>query len=154
MFDSAAVLHGHAFHQIVTYAFVHSPSALLWFAIEMYMLFAFGREVERFIGRRAFIWLYALLLIAPTLLLTLVGFWLPTALAGSGVLHFGIFLAFATIYPSVEMMLLRVPMKWIALILLAIGMLAALAFHDWGSIIVLSITAAVAYFFRPLARRR
>jgi len=37
--------------------------ALLWFAIEMYMLFFFGREVERFVGRRAYIWLYALLLL-------------------------------------------------------------------------------------------
>ena len=39
--------------RIATYAFVHAPSALLWFAIEMYMLFVFGREVERFVGRKA-----------------------------------------------------------------------------------------------------
>jgi hypothetical protein len=31
----------------------------------MYMLFVFGREVERFIGRRAYIALYLILLIAP-----------------------------------------------------------------------------------------
>src|SRR5438105_6860648 len=49
-FDSRDVLHGHAFHQLITYAFVHPPSSLLWFAIEMYMLFVFGREVERFLG--------------------------------------------------------------------------------------------------------
>ena len=48
------MLHAGRFWQLVTYAFVHPPSGLLWFAIEMYMLFAFGREVERFIGRRAF----------------------------------------------------------------------------------------------------
>ena len=37
--------------------FVHPPFSrhLLWFAVEMYMLFAFGREVERFIGRRAYL---------------------------------------------------------------------------------------------------
>src|SRR2546421_6540858 len=34
-FDSAAVLHRFAWHQIVTSGFVHSPSGLLWFAIEM-----------------------------------------------------------------------------------------------------------------------
>lgn len=147
MFDSALVLHGNAIHQIISYAFVHSPSALLWFAIEMYMLFAFGREVERFLGRRTFIWLYALLLVAPTLVLTLVGAWLRVGLAGSGVLHFGIFLAFVIIYPSVEMMMVRLPMKWIALILLGIGLLADLAIHDWGSMIVLSVTAIVSYFF-------
>ncbi len=62
-FDSAQVISNGRFWQIATYAFVHSPSSIIWFAIEMYMLFAFGREVERFIGRRAFIALYLLLLL-------------------------------------------------------------------------------------------
>src|SRR6266545_1488654 len=86
IFDSAEVwLHAQVWRQI-TYAFIHSPSgyALLWFAIEMYMLFFFGREVERFIGRRAYIWLYLLLLWAPTLILTLWGLRVRTGLAGSG----------------------------------------------------------------------
>src|SRR5438105_9151288 len=52
-FDSAAVWSGQVW-RLFTYAFVHAPSGLLWFAIEMYMLFVFGREVERFIGRRAY----------------------------------------------------------------------------------------------------
>src|SRR3954464_5421810 len=34
-FDSAQVLHG-AIWQPATYAFVHPPSGLIWFAIEMY----------------------------------------------------------------------------------------------------------------------
>lgn len=150
MFDSAQVLHSHAYHQIATYAFIHPPypaSALLWFAIEMYMLFAFGREVERFIGRRGFIMLYALLLVAPTLILTLAGFWMRVGLSGSGTLHLGIFLAFAAIYPNVEMFFLRIQVKWIALVLVAIGTLAALAVHDWGSLIVLWTTVAAAYLF-------
>src|SRR6476659_8087341 len=61
VFDSAQVLGMGRVWQIATYAFVHAPSGLLWFAVEMYMLFIFGREVERFIGRNAFIILYALL---------------------------------------------------------------------------------------------
>src|SRR6266480_3744636 len=44
-FDSAAVWYGQVW-RLFTYAFVHAPSGLLWFAIEMYMLFVFGREVE------------------------------------------------------------------------------------------------------------
>ncbi len=150
MFDSAQVLVLGRVWQIATYAFVHTPysaGAMLWFAIEMYMLFAFGREVERFIGRRAFIALYALLLLIPTLLLTLTGLWMRVGISGSGVLHFGIFLAFATIYPSVEMSLLRIQMKWIALILVAIGTLAALANRDWSSLILLWTTALTAFFF-------
>ena len=104
-FDSAAVWYSGQVWRLFTYAFVHAPSALLWFAIEMYMLFVFGREVERFIGQRAYIALYLLLLVAPTVVLTLWGFWQRSALAGSPALHFGIFVAFATIYPRVEMFL-------------------------------------------------
>src|SRR4026209_2490897 len=79
-FDSAAVWAGQVW-RLFTYAFVHSPSALLWFAIEMYMLFVFGREVERFIGRRAYITLYIILLVAPAVLLTIWGFWQRSVLS-------------------------------------------------------------------------
>src|SRR5436190_24244696 len=67
-FDSAAVWAGQVW-RLFTYAFVHYPSALLWFAVEMYMLFVFGREAERCIGRRAYIALYIILLVAPAVLL-------------------------------------------------------------------------------------
>src|SRR5213595_1414840 len=89
-FDSAAVWSGQVW-RLFTYAFVHAPSGLLWFAIEMYMLFVFGREVERFIGRRAYMALYLILLVAPAVLLTVWGLWQRSALAGSPALHFGIY---------------------------------------------------------------
>jgi membrane associated rhomboid family serine protease len=149
IFDSAQVIGLGRVWQIVTYAFVHLPysgTALLWFAVEMYMLFAFGRELERFFGRRAFIIFYALLLWVPTLFLTVAGLWTRLGLAGSATLHFGIFIAFAAIYPNVEMFL-RIPMKWIALILVAIGTLAALANHDWATLIVLWATIITAMVF-------
>ena len=73
MFDSARVLGSGQVWRLATYAFIHSPMQLLWFAIEMYMLFVFGREVEKFIGQRAYIVLYAVLLFTPSLLLTLWG---------------------------------------------------------------------------------
>jgi membrane associated rhomboid family serine protease len=149
IFDSAQVIAlGHVW-QIITYAFVHAPysgMALLWFAFEMYMLFFFGREVERFIGRRAFIGLYSLLLLVPTVFLTIAGLWTRLGAAGSMTLHFGIFVAFAVIYPHVEM-LLRIQAKWVAFILSAIGTLAALANHDWASIIMLWTTIATALVF-------
>src|SRR5947209_15259216 len=87
-FDSAEVWYGGQVWRLFTYAFVHAPSGLLWFAIEMYMLFVFGREVERFIGRRAYLVLYLALLIAPTAVLTIWGLWQRSALAGSPALHF------------------------------------------------------------------
>ena len=146
MFDSAAVWSGGQFWRLASYAFVHVPSNLLWFAIEMYMLFFFGREVERFIGRRAYIWLYALLLLMPALVLALWGLRARTGLAGSAALHFGVFVAFVTIYPNVQFFL-RIQAKWICIILAAIGTLSALAANDWQDLVVLWWSIALAFLF-------
>ena len=145
-FDNAQVLYGGRFWEIATYAFVHPPSGLIWFAIEMYMLFAFGREVERFIGRRSFIALYLLLLLAPPILLTVWGMWQRAALAGSATIHFAIFIAFAAIYPNVEMFL-RVMAKWVALILTAAYSLQLLAYHVWSELAVLWMSVGLACAF-------
>jgi membrane associated rhomboid family serine protease len=145
-FDSARVLYLGQVWRIATYALVHAPSVLLWFAVEMYMLFVFGREVERFIGQRAYIALYVALLIAPTAVLTAWGFWQRSALAGSPALHFGVFVAFATIYPRVELFL-RITAKWFALILAAIYTLQLLAYHAWTDLAVVWTSMAIAFLF-------
>jgi len=151
MFDSAEVWSGAQIWRLVTYAFIHPPlgSALLWFAIEMYMLFVFGREVERFIGQRAYIALYLTLLLLPAAILTMWGLFARTGMAGSGPLHFAIFVAFATIYPNVEL-LLRIMAKWVALILAGIGTLSALAAHDWQTLVVLWTSIGAAFLFLEL----
>jgi membrane associated rhomboid family serine protease len=146
LFDSARVLGAGQVWRLATYALVHSPGMLLWFAIEMYMLFVFGREVERFIGQRAYITLYALLLFTPSILLTLWGLGQRTGLAGSVALHFGVFVAFATIYPSAEL-LLRITAKWSAVILGAIYMLQLLAYNAWTDLAVLLTSIAVGFCF-------
>jgi membrane associated rhomboid family serine protease len=148
-FDSVAVLRGYAFHELVTYAFVHAPSTILWFAIEMYMLFVFGREVERFLGRKAFIALYLVLLLGPSLLLTIWGLNQHTGLAGSSSLHLGVFVAFATIYPRAELMF-RILAKWAALIIVAALSLQWLAYHAWMELAVLWVSAAAAFLFVEL----
>jgi membrane associated rhomboid family serine protease len=147
-FDSAAVWAGQVW-RLFTYAFVHSPSALLWFAVEMYMLFVFGREVERFIGRRAYITLYIILLVAPAVLLTIWGFWQRSVLSlasGSSALHFGIFVAFATIYPRAELFL-RIMTKWVVLILAAVYTLQLLAYHAWSDLMVVWTSIGAAFLF-------
>ncbi len=146
VFDSAAVLGRGEVWQLATYAFIHPPSGLLWFAIEMYMLFMFGREVERFIGRRAFITLYLILLLAPAVLMTLWGLWEPTRMGGSAALHFGVFVAFATIYPNVQM-LLRIMVKWIAIAFGAIFTLQLFAAHAWSDLAALWLSIAAAFLF-------
>ena len=112
----------------------------------MYILFVFGREVERFIGQRAYIALYSVLLLLPVMILTLWGLWIRTEIAGSSALHFAMFVAFAAIYPNVEFFL-RVKAKWVAVILAAIGTLSALAAHDWQTLIVLWISIGAAFLF-------
>src|SRR5207302_5602495 len=119
---------------------------LMWFAIEMYLLFVFGREVERFIGRRAYIVLYLILLITPAVLLTIWGLWQRSVLAGSPALHFGIFVAFATIYPRAELFL-RIMAKWVALILAAIYTLQLLAYHAWSDLVVVWTSIGAAFLF-------
>jgi membrane associated rhomboid family serine protease len=147
IFDNAQVLYlGHVW-RIVTYALVHTPSNLLMFALEMYLLFMFGRELERFFGRRAFILFYALLVLVPTLLLTPLGFWMRLGVAGTASVHFGIFLAFAALHPDVETFFIRIQMKWLALILVAIAFLYALANHYWADMLVLLATIVIAVAF-------
>ena len=148
-FDSAAIWSSGQVWRLFTYAFVHAPSGLLWFAIEMYLLFVFGREVERFLGQRAYIALYAFLLVTPAALLTIWGLWERCAIAGSPALHFGIFVAFATIYPRVEL-LLRIQAKWVALILAAIYTLQLLAYHAWSDLVVVWTSIGVAFLFVEL----
>jgi membrane associated rhomboid family serine protease len=146
VFDSARIWNGLQVWRLGSYAFVHYPSSLLWFAIEMYMLFVFGREVERFIGRRAYVGLYLILLVTPAALLTVWGLWQRSVLAGSPALHFGIFVAFATIYPRAELFL-RIMTKWVVLILAAIYTLQLLAYHAWSDLMVVWTSIGAAFLF-------
>jgi membrane associated rhomboid family serine protease len=146
IFDSARIFYGAQLWRLATYAFVHPPGSLLWFAIEMYMLFVFGREVERYIGQRPFVVLYGLLLLLPTAILTFWGLWQRTGVGGSPALHFGIFIAFATVYPSAELFL-RITAKWTALILAAIYTLQLLAYHAWSDLVVVWTSIAAAWIF-------
>jgi membrane associated rhomboid family serine protease len=132
-FNSTAVLNG-AIWQPLTYALVHPPS--LWFAVEMYLMWAFGREVERFFGLRSFFQLYFSLYLLTPIVLTLVGLFFPNAYFGSGSLHFAIFIAFAALYPGAPM-IFNITAFWAAVILVAINTLQALAAQDVASLVSL-----------------
>lgn len=135
-YSSVGVLKNLQIWQVVTYPFVNSPDPIgsLFFAIEMVLLYVFGREVERFLGRRAFVLLYAVLLLAPPVFLTLLSLVnipsLPAQLAGSSALNFGVFIAFAVIYPEAQIFF-SLKAKWIAVALLAIYTVSSFAAHQW-----------------------
>ena len=144
LFDSAQVLGGAQVWRILTYAFVHAPS--IWFVLGLVMLFFFGREVERYIGSRAFMTLYALLWIAPMLLLTAWGMAGRIVYGDADAIHFGIFVAFAAIYPSAEL-LFRIQAKWMAIVFGAIGVLQYLAANAWPQLAVFVLSIAIAWQF-------
>ncbi len=141
-FDSVRVLKGEVW-RVVTYGLVNPPS--LWFAIDMLMIVWFGRELEKFFGRRRFLWIFAALYLAPSLILTVVGTWYPTHFAGQTG-GFGLFIAFATLYPN-AMMLGNILAKWVAVILVGLYVLIALSNRDWVSLITLGTTTVIAWSF-------
>ncbi len=143
-FSSGAVLGQFEIWQFVTYAFVHPPG--LFFLIELYMLVVFGQEIEKFLGRREFLAIYATLLLLPPVALTVTSLaGLSSAiLSGSAALHFGVFIAFATLYPSAEIFF-SIRAKWIAICLVAVGALQALAARDPVGLAVLTLDCGAAF---------
>lgn len=134
---------------MATYAFLHDIRMEgLWFAVGMVMLWWFGRPVEQFIGRRAFGWLYGLMILCSPLLLTILAMMGGSrVLTGSGLLHLGVFVAFATIYPGAQMFFGMFQAKWVAWIFLGILSLAHLASLNFTELLLLWTTAGTAFGF-------
>ncbi|MEI8313708.1 MAG: rhomboid family intramembrane serine protease [Verrucomicrobiota bacterium] len=142
-FSSQAVLDNFAVWQFVTYAFVHPPELL--FLLEIYLLVVFGREIEGFLGRSSFLKLYAALLLLPPIVLTLAGLaGVSTTYMGSSALHFGVFIAFAALYPTAQIFF-SIQARWIALALFAISALQCLAYSMHASLLVLVLDSAAAF---------
>lgn len=142
-FSSASVLGHGAIWQIFTYAFVHPPAIL--FLLEIYLLVVFGREIETFLGKNAFLGLYAVLLVLPPLVLCaagLAGF--SSIYMGSSALHFGVFIAFATLYPQAEVFF-SIQARWVALALFAISALQFLAYSMVTGLVVLLLDSVAAF---------
>lgn len=140
-FTSADVLHGQVW-RILTYGLVNPPS--LWFVVDMFMLVWFGRELEKFFGRRVFLRFYAGLYLLTPVLFTLLGlFGWPLGLTGqTGA--FGLFIAFTTLYPNVAFFL-NLPAKWLAWILVGIYTLIHLAARNLPGLV--SLWAGVGYAY-------
>ena len=131
-----AVWHGQVW-RLLTWPLVNVPS--IWFVLSMLMLYWFGREVERVLGRVGLL-RFAGGVAAALVLVTLV---LPGGtLAGSDLLGFGIFLAFAIMHPGVPTILFGLPMKWVALILIGIQALQCLAIRNWAGLVQLATLCA------------
>src|SRR5205085_5888195 len=117
--------------RIFTYGFVSEPS--IAFALDMVMFVWFGREVEKFYGRRKFLTLFAGIYLLPNLVLVALTPWFPAMRYG----EFGalaVFVAFATLYPRVPLMF-NILAQWAAVILVSIFSLMAIMARDWATVI-------------------
>jgi hypothetical protein len=126
-----------------SYGLWNPPSLNL--AIDLLFFFMFGREVEKFFGRVAFLRLYAGIYFITPLLFTVIGLWRPMYLAGeTGA--FAVFIAFATLYPEAVLMF-NVLAKWAALILVGVFSLVALSNRDLVGFLSLWTTVLFAFAF-------
>jgi membrane associated rhomboid family serine protease len=95
----------------------------LWFLFNMVLLYFFGREVEQLVGRKSYLGLYACLIVVPSVLLSVLGLVTGHAFQYMTCADavFGVFIAFATIYPgAMPSMWISVPIWVIAWVLLGI----------------------------------
>ncbi|MFV0416477.1 MAG: rhomboid family intramembrane serine protease [Chthoniobacterales bacterium] len=141
-FSSIDILQSGEVWRVFTYPFVVMPS--FWFLLTMLMLWWFGTEVEKFLGRQAYLTLYAILILTPSLVfiaLGLAGY--SSVFAGANALEFAIFISFVLIYPN-AFLLFSLRAKWVALALFAISFLASLAVSDWTQLLLLCVECAVA----------
>jgi hypothetical protein len=148
-FSSADVLGKWWIWQFFTYILVHIPRAvsdLVWFAAQIYICFWMGREIERFLGRRFLLGLYAALVLTPPLVLTVLSFLVgPTTFVDSKVLHLSLIIAYAVIYPSARV-IFGFETRIVAATILIGWTLFDLAFQQWFDMVAVWSSAAVAYW--------
>jgi len=146
----SAIFHGQVW-RLVSYGIF--PPGTGWdvfnFIIAMILLIFFGRQVEQYIGRVSYLYFYIALVLIPAVLLCLL------SLTGMNTIYlngyatiFGVFIAFAALYPGMELNIFFVNMSaalW-AYVLLGAYSVADIAWHEWPGLIALWIDAAVGYF--------
>lgn len=97
--------------QLLTYGFLHDTHTVLHIGFNMFMLWMFGREVERVMGTRRFVTYYLVCIVGAGIVQLIVtnfsNAFAPTIGASGGV--FGLLLAFGLMFPNRMIMLLFPP---------------------------------------------
>ncbi len=150
MLSPALVWHGQVWRLFSYVAFdpgFFSRPASLWFLWSMIILYFCGREVEQFVGRRVYLGLYAALVLVPAVALACLG---PVLGLGEHLncaeAIFGVFIAFATIYPgAMPSMWINLQVWVLAWIFFGLSTLMDFVFHDYTSMFLLWTASAVGY---------
>lgn len=132
-----------------TYVLVNPPS--LWFLLTTYLLWSFGESVERHLGRAIFKRLVLLLVACKPVALGIIALFGQSSWPAMGLegIEFGVFLAFATLYPTARISIIILTIEaWIlAAAIVLIDFLICLAAHNWAGLFMLfvSVGTAVGY---------
>lgn len=133
-FEPHAFLHGY-FWQPLTAPFVQEATFFFLFGV-LFFYWA-GNQVEQYLGVRRYLFLLGLLLLVPPVfLITWNFFGVAVYWFGSNELFIGMFIAFATIYPSLEVFG-WISLKWMAFAGIVIGSLNYLPQHRWGPLSIM-----------------
>ncbi|HWY91833.1 MAG TPA: rhomboid family intramembrane serine protease [Chthoniobacterales bacterium] len=132
-FDSSRSILGGQIWQILTYSFVDIPS--FFTLIGLIFLYVSAVEIEKYIGKRRFLILYAVIILIPVLTLTLLGLATnaPILYFGQTQVMIGLFIAFCTLYPGVQWGGFLTA-KWVAIGSLVISSLVDLSSSAWISL--------------------
>lgn len=128
MLDMNAVRRGEVW-RLVTFLFIPPRSSPLWVLVNLYFTWWVGSSLERQWGAFKFNAYYFIGAIATMAAALVAG---PTS---NTWLDSSLFLAFATVFPDVTILLffiLPIRVKWLG-ILAAVGILFAFAMGDWGT---------------------
>jgi membrane associated rhomboid family serine protease len=147
--DTAAVWHGQAWRlfSYVSYDPMFFARMSFWFLWSMLVLYFCGREVEQLVGRKAYLIFYAALILIPSLVLCVFGLFLgPFVFLNCAEVIFGVFIAFATIYPgAMPSMWITIPVWVLAWIFLGISTFLDFVDHDFIAMLMLWSSSAVGY---------
>lgn len=112
-------------YQVITHMFTHSPGYIFHILFNMFALWMFGKELERYWGGKRFLNFYLLCGIGAAVLHLLVQYLMggySYAVGASGAVM-GIFAAFAYLFPNTPLYIMFIPIpikaKWLMLGLVA-----------------------------------
>jgi hypothetical protein len=134
IFRSGSFLHGAVWQPLTC---ILLQGASFFFLFNILFLYWSGVEVEKFLGQRRYLQLLGLLLLVPPVVITawrLAG--VSWSYYGSYEISVGMFIAFATLYPNVELFG-WVTLKWLAFAGIVLASMQYLPTHQWGYLSVL-----------------
>lgn len=127
--------------RLATWPLADMPS--IFGALNLLMLWYFGTDLERQIGRTRMLRLYIGLGLVLTVTTMLAGLILPAALSGLGTLEFLVLLLWVAEYPR-RPLFFSIPAWIVGAVLLGLQALLLLAARNWGMLVALALSLFLA----------